>query len=295
LPKPFYVRRKKMHLPNPIIQILIEFQVLLPAPSYRKMVLLVCGTLLAQGRRTVTAGLKMLGKADEHNWSKYHNLLNQAKWSGLEATTIRLRLLIKTFVAPNAPVEIVLDETLERRWGHKIKKRGHWRDSLASSRKQNVTTSGLRWLVAALSVKLPWSSRNWALPFFSTILTTPKRSAELKLRHRTVTERTAGLVKWLHRLFKGSGRNVKLIGDSAYSVIDLGLLCRKLGVTLIAPIRMDARLFEDAPDREAGTIGRPRVVGQRLPLLSKLATDFSQPWQLVELDWYGGTTRKSGF
>lgn len=280
-----------MHLPDPIIQIFIEFQALLSAPSYRKMVLLVCGTLLAHGRRTVTAALKMLGMADEHNWSKYHNLLNRAKWSGLEATTIMLRLLINTFLAPNAPVEIVLDETLERRWGRKIKKRGHWRDSLASSRKQNVTTSGLRWLVAALSVKLPWSSRNWALPFFSTILTTPKRSAELKLRHRTVTNRTAQLVKWLHRLFKQSGRSVKLIGDSAYSLIDLGLLCQKLGLTLIAPIRMEARLFEPAPPRVASTMGRPRVVGQRLPLLSKLALDLSQEWELVELDWYGGTKR----
>jgi hypothetical protein len=123
-------------------------------------------------------------------------------------------------------------------------------------------------------------------------LLTPKRSAELKLRHRTVTGRTAQLVRWLHRLFKQSDRTIKLIGDSAYSVIDLGLLCRNLGITLIAPLRMDARLFEEAPPRKAGTKGRPRLVGQRLPLLSHLANDLSQAWELVELDWYGGTKRK---
>jgi len=280
-----------MHLPNPIIQILIEFQAVFSAPSYRKMVLLVCGTLLAHGRRTVTAALKILGLADEHSWSKYHNLLNRAKWHGLEATKIMLHLLIKTFVASDAPIEIVVDETLERRWGRKIKKRGHWRDSPASSRKQNVTSSGIRWLVAALVVKLPWSSRSWALPFFSTILTTPKRSAELKLRHHTVTTRTTQLVKWVHRLFKDSGHSVKLIGDNAYSVIDLGLSCQNLGVTLIAPIRMDARLFDVAPPRVVGTKGRPRIVGQRLPLLSTLANDLTQEWEVVELEWYGGTKR----
>lgn len=202
-----------MHLPEPIILIFSQFQPLLSAPSYRKMVLLVCGTLLAHGRRTVTAALKMLGLTEEHNRSKYHNLLNRAKYSGLGAAAFMLRLLVKTFLAPNAPIEIVMDETLERRWGRKIKKRGHWRDTLASSHKQNVTTSGLRWLVAALVVKLPWSSRPWALPFFSTILTTPKRSVELKLRHRTVTGRTSQLVMRLHRLFKGTGRTIKLIGD----------------------------------------------------------------------------------
>ena len=281
-----------MHLSEPIILIFSQFQPLLTAPSYRKMVLLVCGTLLAHGRRTVTAALKMLGLDDDHRWSKYHNLLNRAKWSGLVATTSMLRLLVKTFLAPNAPIEIVMDETLERRWGRKIKKRGHWRDSLASSHQQNVTTSGLRWLVAALVVKLPWSSRGWALPFFSTILTTPKRSAELKLRHRTVTGRTSQLVMWLHRLFKGTGRTIKLIGDRAYSVIELGLLCQKLGIVLLAPIRMDARLFEPPPPRQPHTMGRPRRMGKRLPLLQELAADLTLDWQLVELDWYGATKRQ---
>jgi hypothetical protein len=74
-------------------------------------------------------------------------------------------------------------------------------------------------------------------------------------------------------------------------VIDLGLLAQKHGVTLIAPIRLDAGLFEPAPPRVAGTIGRPRRVGARLPQLSALAVDLAQAWQLVELDWYGGTKR----
>jgi hypothetical protein len=82
-------------------------------------------------------------------------------------------------------------------------------------------------------------------------LTTPKVSTELKIRHKTLTQRTAQLVKWLSRNFKG--RPIKLIGDGAYSVIDLGLLAQQYGVTLIAPIRLDARLFEPAAPRVAGT------------------------------------------
>jgi hypothetical protein len=279
-----------MNLPAPIITIFAHFQPLLTAPSYRKMVLLICGTLLARGKRTVTAALKMLGLAQEHNWPKYHQLLSRARFSGLQAATLLLSLLIMTFVVTDAPIEIVVDETLERRWGRKIKKRGHWRDSKASSHGMNVAASGLRWLVAALVVKLPWSSRCWALPFLSILLTTPKVSTELKIRHKTLTQRTAQLVKWLSRNFKG--RPIKLIGDGAYSVIDLGLLAQKYGVTLIAPIRLDARLFAPAPPRAAGTLGRPRRVGQRLPLLKELATDLSQAWQLCELEWYGGTKRK---
>jgi hypothetical protein len=277
-----------MQLPEPFVQIFVQFQPLLTQPSYQKMLWLVCGTLLAHGRRTVTAALKMVGLAHQPNWSKYHNLLNRNRWSGLAASALLLSLLVKTFLAPTAPIEVVVDETLERRWGRKIKKRGHWRDSLASSHGQNVTTSGLRWLVAGLVVRLPWSKRSWVLPFWSTILTTPKRSAELKLRHRTPTNRTRQLVLWLTRQFKASGRQIKLIGDSTYSVIDLGLLCQKQQVSLIAPIRLDARLFAPPPPRLPGTMGRPRRVGHRLPLLGELAVDLFQNWECCELNWYNG-------
>ena len=42
-----------MHLPDPIIAIFIQFQSLFTAPTYPKMLLLVCGTLLARGKRTL--------------------------------------------------------------------------------------------------------------------------------------------------------------------------------------------------------------------------------------------------
>ncbi len=279
-----------MHLSDPIIAIFLHFRPLFSAPSYRKMLFLVCGTLLAHGRRTVTAALKILGFDQEPGWSKYHHLLNRSPWKGLAASQILLKVLIATFIPANQALEIVLDETLERRWGRQIKKKGHWRDSLASSQGQNVASMGLRWLVAALIVKLPWCSRRWALPFCSVLLTTPKVSEKLGLHHHTLTDRAKQLAKWLRRTC--GTRAIKLIGDRAYSVIELGLLCLQLQITLIAPIRLDARLFAPPPPRQPHTKGRPRVVGARLPLLTDLASDLTQNWQLHELAWYGGTTRK---
>ncbi len=60
-----------MHLPDPIIAICIHFQPLFTAPTYRKMLLLVCGTLLAKDRRTATAALKFLGLDQDHNWPSF--------------------------------------------------------------------------------------------------------------------------------------------------------------------------------------------------------------------------------
>ncbi|MCB0087022.1 MAG: transposase, partial [Caldilineaceae bacterium] len=168
-----------MPLPAEIIPLCEAFRPAFTQRTYQKVVILLLGTILAKGRRTVTAALRVLGLEAKGDWSKYHHVLNRAKWDGLLLAHIMLELIVKTFVAVSTNIYITVDETLERRWGPQIRKCGHWRDSLASSRKVNVSTKGIRWLVFAVVVKLPWSPHACALPFLSVPLTTPKVSAAL--------------------------------------------------------------------------------------------------------------------
>ncbi len=58
-------------------------------------------------------------------------------------------------------------------------------------------------------------------------------------------------------------------------------------VTLITTGRLDAVLHEPPPERTQHTIGRPRVVGQRLPSLDQVLQDPEAVWQKLTLDWYG--------
>jgi hypothetical protein len=51
---------------------------------------------------------------------------------------------------------IGFDDTIERRWGAKIKARGIYRDPVRSSKGHFVKASGLRWLSAMLLVRVPW-------------------------------------------------------------------------------------------------------------------------------------------
>lgn len=280
-----------MFLPAAIITILASFAPAFSQPTYQKVVVLVMGTILAQGRRTVTAALRAAGLAEEAGWAKYHHVLNRAEWSGLVVSRILLLLLVATFVAAGVPVTIIVDETLERRWGRRIHKRGHWRDSLASSKSMNVSTSGLRWLVFAVVVRLPWSRCYWSLPFLSVLLTTPEVSAKLGKRHKTVAQVTGQVVCWLRRFLPG--RTLELVGDGAYSVVALGLRCHHQGVRLITPLRLDARLFDHpAPKVGQRRRGRPAVVGQRLPKLADIAVTKSTRWQRCWLPWYGGATKR---
>ena len=121
----------------------------------------------------------------------------------------------------------------------------------------------------ALVVHVPWTPYALALPFLSVLLTTPKVSAQLGRQHKTVAHVTGQVVLWLRRTLPG--RAIHLVGDGAYAVIALGLRCQRQQVTLLAPLRLDARLFEP-PLRLVGKLrGRPQVVGARLPNLEQIA------------------------
>jgi hypothetical protein len=163
-----------MPLPSPIIAVLAHFQPLFAAPMWRKVVLLLVGTLLAHGRRTVTAALRQMGQHTNANFSLFHHVLNRARWSALAVSRRLLGVLMRTFVQAGGTAEFVIDETLERSFGRKISKRGHYRDSLLESSERSVSNSGLRWMSMALIVVLPWTKLRWALPFLSVLATTPR-------------------------------------------------------------------------------------------------------------------------
>ena len=169
--------------------LLAPFQSLFNAPTWRKVQRLIVGTLLARGRRTVTAApesspgqaLRHTGQGDTPAFSLYHQVFNRARWSGLKGSRCLLALLVQTPVCtgagssmPLGSLTFVIDETLERRWGRRINKRGHYRDPLASSRKRSVSTSGLRWIVLTLVLTPPWTTRCWALPVLSVPAPTPQ-------------------------------------------------------------------------------------------------------------------------
>jgi hypothetical protein len=212
-------------------------------------------------------------------------MLNRARWSPLAVSRQLLLLIVETFVPAGACVDLVIDETLERRWGSKISKRGHYRDSALSSRKRSVSSPGLRWIVMAVVVPLPWTKQRWALPFLCVLATTPEVSEQLGTRHKTVGMWAHQMVSVVRRLLPDC--SIKLMGDTAYTVLELDLHAQAQQVTLITTGRLDVVLHEPPPERTQHTIGRPRVVGKRLSNLETVLQEPHSQWQELTLDWYG--------
>ena len=234
-------------MPTPaqvIVELLSIFAIAFTAPTYKNALVLLYGAILSPGRRTVTAALRVMGLADEPRFEKYHRVLNRARWDPLLLSKLLLALIIKLCVPPGFPLILAIDETLERRWGRKIKIKGFFRDPILSSKKKVVHSPGIRWLCLSIVVPVPWGRRCWALPFLTVPLLSPKTSAKQGKRHRTSVDRAGQLISQVRRWYRN--REIVVTGDGGFAAVPLIQHCqrKRIRVTLVSRLRLDARLFD---------------------------------------------------
>jgi len=275
-------------LPERFVSRLASFADLFTRPTWSNVLVLVAGVVLAPGRRTVTAALRILGRDRDPAFCTFHRILNRAAWSSRAAAGRLLILLIKAFVTSSAPVVIGLDDTIERRWGAKINARGIYRDPVRSSKGHFVKASGLRWLSAMLLVQVPWAGRIMALPFL-TLLAPSKRFYLGKTQApKTLLDwaRQAALQirRWL------PDRYIVLVADSAFAAIEF-LAAVRNHVCVVTRLRLDANLFDCPPQKRKGR-GRPPIKGKRQRKLSAILKDRKVSWTRYRVSlWYGQNNR----
>jgi hypothetical protein len=279
-------------LPPKMVQALVPFAPLFSRRVWQHAQLLLMGAILAPGRRTVSSALRAMGLVHEKRFHRYHRVLSRASWSSLKASRVLLGLLVEMFVSEGDPLIVGIDETLERRYGKKISARGVYRDPVRSTHEEFVKSSGLRWVCVMLLVEVPWASRVWALPFLSALAPSERYAAKRGRRHKKITEWAWQLLLQVRRWHPK--REIVAVADRAYASLKLLENCRKLSdpITFITRLRLDAALYEPAPPRRQGQIGRPRLKGERLPNLSAVAEDPKTVWESTEIaSWYGSAER----
>jgi len=275
-------------LPDRFLARLAGFADLFTRPSWSHVPLLLAGAILAPGRRTVTAALRILGRERDGDFCTFHRILNRAAWSSRAMARQLLLLLVNTFLPSDAPVVIGLDDTIERRWGAKISARGIYRDPVRSSKGHFVKASGLRWLSAMLLVRVRWADRIMALPFL-TLLAPSKRFYAGKSRApKTLLDWARQAALQIHRWLPN--RYIVLVADSAFAAIEfLAAVCKH--VCVVTRLRLDANLFEFPPQKRKGR-GRRPIKGKPHKKLSAILKDRNISWKRYRVSlWYGRTNR----
>ena len=168
--------------------LLVPFATLFSNPTWRKAQVLLVGAILTPGQRTVAAALRVMGRSDQRDYARYHEVLNRAVWSPRAAAGILLVLLLQYLDQGNGPLVFGIDETLERRRGPKIKSLGIYRDAVRSSRSQLVKASGLRWISLMWLGHVPWAGRHWALPVLTVLAPSTRYYRQQGRRHKKLTD-----------------------------------------------------------------------------------------------------------
>ena len=262
-----------------------------PTRPGQKAQLLLVGAILTPGQRTVAAALRVMGRSDQRDYARYHEVLNRAVWSSRAVARVLLLLLLQHLDRGDGPLVFGIDETLERRWGPRIKARGIYRDAVRSSRHQLVKASGLRWVSLMWLGHVPWAGRHWALPVLTVLAPSSRYYQQQGRRHKKITDWARQMILQLRRWLPQSP--LVLVGDNGYAVLDLLHSCQSLRepVTLIARLRLDAALYAPAPPRQPGQNGRPPLKGLRRPPLKALLDQPQATWTSTTVAWYNGISR----
>jgi DDE superfamily endonuclease len=263
------------------------------APRFSKRVFehatpLLVGGILAPGRRTVAAVLRIMGKSQDDHFQTYHRVLNRPRWSPINASRVLLGLLLNAF-APEGPVVIGIDETIERRRGAKITAQGIYRDPVRSSHAHFIKASGLRWVSLMVLARIPWVGRVWALPFLTVLAPSERYYQARGRRPQSLLDRARQAVRLVRRWLPT--REVVVVGDSTDAALEW-LNALRESICVITRLRLDAALYTPAPPRKPRQNGRPRKKGMRLPTLAQLVTDPTTRWKMVTVaPWYGQAER----
>lgn len=280
------------NLPAVIILVLRQFELAFSEGVWEWATILLVGAILAPGKRTVTACLRVMGLSQERQFQNYHRVLNRATWSSRTLSRLLLRRLLETFVPLDQPLVLGLDDHIERRRGAKIAAKGIYRDGVRSSKSFFVKTSGLRWLSMMLLTPIPWAKRTWALPFLTVLAPSERYHQERGMPHKKLADHARQMIVQVRRWLPE--RKLVLVADSSYAVLELLAAAANLSepVTMVTRLRLDAALYEPAPAREQGKKGAPHKKGERQPSLAARLNDPSTVWERQAVRWYAGLMRE---
>lgn len=285
-----------LSLPKAAEPLLSRFSIAFTRPTFQRALVLLVGSVLTLGRRTVTRALWAARSVAPGHHSDYHRVLSRARWSAWPLGRVLAAAVLELVPAGQAAV-LAADDTPTQHRGRCVYGKGRHRDPCRSTRTHKVWVWGHLWVVLAVCVKFPFAPRAWALPVL-VALYRPKDLDEAEGRaggrHRTPTALARKLVSALLHWFPD--RRFVLLGDGRYASHSLAAFCHRhrRRLTLVSLLHPRAHLCEPPPPRRAGQVGRRRVRGPKLPHPQD-AVAAAPKRRRSTVGWYGGKKRRVEF
>jgi hypothetical protein len=278
-----------MNIPTCAVPVLTMFRPAFSTPTYHRFLVLALAAVLTTGRRTVTNLLRTVRFQAQGHVSSYHRVLSQRRWSTWALARALITFLL-AHVVPSGPVLLAGDDTVTEHPGPQVFGKGRHRDGVRSSHSYTAYRWGHKWVVVSVLVKLPGTTRPWALPVLVALYRPPEWDRVHGTRHKTPAHLARLLLARLVRWFPE--RHFIFVGDSGYGTSETARFCRQRHrhLTVVSKFYGDAALYEPPPLRTRRTNGRPRVKGHKLPSPQEEVAHSPRRTRLA-VAWYGGTSR----
>jgi len=225
--------------------------------------------VLTMGVHAVTQALVVTDVARRVHHERFHRFFSRGAW---KPDTLG-RLLFERIVAtlcPHGRLVVALDDTLAPKKGPEVFGIGSHLDPVRSTKNFRAFCFGHVWVVLAVVVAVPFSSRRWALPVLLRLYRTRSECERSGHRYRKKTELGRQMVDVL--VGWAAGRSIDVVVDSAYcnDTLTRGLSKQ---VTVIGALRPDAVLTAAPTDAERKRTGRRRKRGRDLPKPERIYDD----------------------
>jgi hypothetical protein len=222
--------------------------------------------------------------AGRRHHEAYHRVFSRGTWS--PDALGRLVFQGLSGLIGKGPVCVAIDDTLCTHKGPNIFGLGCHLDPVRSTRRHRSFAFGHVWVVLSVLVRVPFSSRTWALPVLFRLYRNEADSKGSGEPHRKKTTLAREMVDVL---LTWSDRPIELCADSAYScdTVLRDLPCR---VVFTGAMRPDAVLTRPPKKRRrARKSGRPLKRGVAVPKPSQIFRSKHFPWQSAQVTLYGHT------
>lgn len=255
----------------------------------RRLILFFAAATLVVGDRTVCAVLRLLHLIEPLNPSTYHRVFSHRRWSASKFAKIISQFVIDRF-CPDGVVRLVGDETVDGHRGKKVYGKARHRDAVRSSHSHTVYRYGHKWVVLAVLVDLPYTSRPMALPLLVALYRDRKTNSGEGRNHRTPAELMVSLLSLFMHWFPE--RKFVFAGDNAYGSHAMARFAyrHRRRLQLVSKLVPDANLFDPPPRRRGKKVGRPAVKGKSLPSPADVVAA-KKKGKRIKVRWYGGGWR----
>jgi DDE superfamily endonuclease len=243
-------------------------------PAFRRsrtfglFVLLATGLVTQSGRRTVVGMLAATGMAAAVSFHAVCRFFSHHRWEPDRLGLTLARLIVSRLLAADAAIEVVVDDTLFRRWGPKVHA-AYWTHD-GSAQDPNALGRGNRWIILGIVVTVPFCCHPVCLPILLRLWRGKGTASPVRL--------AAELISILAQGFPD--RRVHAVGDAAYH----GKPLLVAGTTITTRLPANAALYAPAPP-PTGKRGRPRLKGHRLGTPTEIAAVAT--WRHVTITRYG--------